>query len=115
MVQYENDPELLSALLASMNEAKLQSIVVPAEPPGTADPQTVCTIQFKGPTGQKFVRRFYKINTVTDLINSYKLEMKETQTIGLFTAFPKRDLSDGSRNLSELQFGKQETVMVKYL
>ncbi len=36
------------------------------------------------------------------MINSYKSEMKEVQAIGLLTAFPKRDLSDGSRNLNEL-------------
>lgn len=36
------------------------------------------------------------------MINSYKLEMKETQAISLLTSFPKRDLSDGSRNLIEL-------------
>lgn len=49
------------------------------------------------------------------MLNSYKLQFKEAQAITLLTAFPKRDLSDQTRNLAELQFGKQETVMVKYL
>lgn len=60
MVQYENDPELLSAILQSMKETKLQEIHVPSEPAADTDSNLVSTVQFKGPSGQKLVRRFMK-------------------------------------------------------
>ena len=98
-----------------MKETKLQEIVVPVEPATDVDPALVCTVQFKGPSGQKFVRKFLKQNTINDLINYYKHESKETCELGLLIAFPKKDLSDGSRTLEDLKFAKTETVMVKYL
>jgi hypothetical protein len=74
MIQYENDPELLAAILQSMHETKLQQISVPNEPRADIDPSLVSTVQFKGPSGQKLVRRFMKTNTINDLINYYKFE-----------------------------------------
>lgn len=44
MIQYENDPELLAAILQSMNETKLQQISVPSEPRADIDPSLVSTV-----------------------------------------------------------------------
>ena len=62
------------------------------------------------------MRRFLKSSSkIIDVINFYKNETKETAEIGLVITYPKKDLSDTTRTLQELNFGKQETVMVKYL
>lgn len=44
MVQYENDPELLAALLQSMRDAKIDCIVVAEEPGMDVDASLVCTV-----------------------------------------------------------------------
>jgi len=56
-----------------MQEEKLKSIKIEDEPNDDVDPTKVCTVQFKGPTNQKYVRRFLKESTtINDLINYYK-------------------------------------------
>lgn len=72
MMEYENDPEMLQAMLSSMREAKLSSIEIKPEPGAGVDAALVCTVQFKGPSGQKLIRKFFKSCTVQDLINFYK-------------------------------------------
>jgi len=98
-----------------MRDTKMQQIKVPDEPTADTDPSLISTVQFKGPSGQKHVRKFLKSNTISDLINFYKHVENETADIGLLIAFPKKDLSDGTRCLEDLKFAKTETVMVKYL
>lgn len=100
-------------MLASMREAKLDSIQIKPEPAADCDPSQVCTIQFKGPSGQKLIRKFHRENQIQDLINYYKHEAKETCEIALLITFPKKDLSCLTKTLDELAFSKQETVMVK--
>ena len=51
--------------------------------------------------------------TVQDLINFYMHETKDSSPIELIIPFPKKDLSNKSLSLKELNFGKQESVNVK--
>ena len=44
IAQYGDDPELLMAIKASMQEEQMKAIQVPDEPPADADPATVVTI-----------------------------------------------------------------------
>jgi hypothetical protein len=72
----------------------------------------VCTIQFKG--SKKIIRKFLKDSTtVQDLVNFYMHETKDSSSIELIIPFPKKDLSNLGSKLSELSFGKQETINVK--
>ena len=99
-----------------MRDAKIDCIVVAEEPGMDVDASLVCTVQFKGPSGQKLVRRFFREKaTILDLVNFYKHETKETAEVGLFITYPKKDLTVLMKTLQDLNFGKQETVMVKYL
>jgi hypothetical protein len=61
--QYGDDPELLIAIKASMNEGIISSLIVVEEPPTDADPAQVCNVQIRGPNGERFVRRFWRSNT----------------------------------------------------
>jgi len=63
MEQYGDDPELLMAIKASMNEDQLNQLKVVAEPPADADPTQICNVQIRGPGGERFVRKFWRGNT----------------------------------------------------
>lgn len=60
IAQYGDDPELLAALKASMNEAQLASYVIPDEPPADAEPSLVTLIRLRGPNGENYSRRFLR-------------------------------------------------------
>jgi len=42
--EYGDDPEMISAIIASMKEDAVAQITVPDEPPADAYPSTVCNI-----------------------------------------------------------------------
>ena len=44
MANFEHDPELGAAMIQSMRDSKRDAIVVPPEPPTSADPDTITTI-----------------------------------------------------------------------
>lgn len=103
IAQYGDDPELLAAIKASMNDAALSSYEFPNEPPANAEPSTVCTVQLKGPSGNKLLRRFLKKETTLQhLVNFFKKEMKENTPITLVIPFSKKDLSNLGATLAEL-------------
>lgn len=53
IAQYGDDPELLMAIKASMQEEAMKVLQVADEPPADADPATVVTIQARCPDGTK--------------------------------------------------------------
>ena len=104
--QYGDDPELIAAIKSSMQEEESKQMIVPAEP--AKDVEDVVTIQMRCPDGSRLMRRFLKINTVSDLINYYKVEKKLglADKVTVMTTFPKKVLEDESKSLVELGFGK---------
>ena len=105
IAQYGDDPELLQAIKASMNEAQINSYQIPEEPGKDAEPSTVCTVQLRGPNGNKFIRRFAKgTTTLNDLINYFKKETNDNTNITLVIPLSKKDLSDPTKTLAQLQF-----------
>ena len=52
MAQYGDDPELLAAIKASMNEAQMNEMVIPDEPGTDVDPALICLIRFRAPDGK---------------------------------------------------------------
>lgn len=112
MNEFKDDPEMFQVMLQSMREAKLNSIQIAREPTEADDPANICTIQFKG--NKKVIRKFLKDSTsVQDLVNFYMHETKDSSAIELIIPFPKKDLTNLNAKLSELSFGKQETINVK--
>ncbi len=68
IAQYGEDPELLMAIKASMQEEQMKALSIPDEPPADADPAMVVVIQARCPDGSKLQRRFAKDTTrVLDL------------------------------------------------
>lgn len=77
----------------------------------------MCTIKLRGPNGETLSRRFDKNGTkVSDLANWFKKETNDNSSVNLVIPYPKKDLSGENfeKTLAELNFAKQETVMVKY-
>ena len=85
-----------------MNEAQLKSYQVPPEPGANADPQTVCTLQLRGPSGKKLMRKFDKQNTLQDVVNYFKKETNDNSKLSLVIPLSKKDLSDLNKTLAEL-------------
>ena len=114
MANFENDPELAAAMVQSMREEARQCLVVAAEPPKDADPNTITTLQIRCPDGSRLLRRFLRTSTIGDVINFVKKEknMAPSDNIKLGTTFPKRVLEDFSESLAEIGLGKQESLNV---
>ena len=112
--EYANDPELLEAILRSKKEEEIAAITIPDEPKSDADPATVITIRIRSKAGT-FTRRFLREGTkMGDIMNYYRKEAEKEPTtpVTLMTAFPKKVLSDPEQLLTDLNFGKQETLNV---
>ena len=115
MASYENDPELAAAILQSKRDAERQSLTVPEEPPATADPDTITTLQIRCPDGGRLLRRFLRATTtVQEVVNFVKIEknMSVGENIKLGTTFPKRVLEEPGKTLAEIGLGKQESLNV---
>ena len=98
--QYGEDPELLMAIKASMNEDLLNNLIIVEEPPKEADTNLVCQVQMRGPNNEKFVRRFWRsLTSIQDLINYYKKQINQNVSVQLFITFPKKDLNDPTKTL----------------
>lgn len=93
----------------------MNSVVVQPEPPATADPDTITTLQIRCPDGSRLMRRFLRATTtVQDVVNFVKVEKRigMSENIKLGTTFPKRVLEDVSKTLAEIGLGKQESFNV---
>ena len=94
-----------------MRDEKRNALVVAPEPPATADPNTITTLQIRCPDGSRLLRRFLRTSTVGDVINFVKKE-KQLGDCKLGTTFPKRVLEDPTKTLQEIGLGKQESLNV---
>ena len=96
-MQYGEDPELIAAIKASMQEEESKSMIVSQEPDKNTPLEQVVTIQLRCPDGGRLMRRFLKeTTTVQELINYYKVEKKLglSDEVKLMTTFPKKTLTD---------------------
>ena len=105
--QYGDDPEMISAIIASMKEDELSQLQVPDEPGDDADPAQVVNIQLRMPDGQRLQRKFLRTNTLGDIMNFIRKEKQgKLTTIKLITTFPKRVYEEGTMTLDEAKFGR---------
>lgn len=116
MAAYGDDPEMITAILASQKEAEIASIDLKPEPDASVDQQLVVTLQLRCPDGSRLIRRFLKEQTtVVDIINYVKKEkgLSLTHQVTLLTTFPKKQLTNVEQTLKEIGFGKQESLIVQ--
>ena len=108
MASYQDDPELLAAIMQSRRDAEIQSLDVPEEPPKDADPNSICTLQIRCPDGSRLLRRFTRVTPVGQVVNFVKVEKKmgASENVKLGTTFPKRVLEDPTKTLAEIGVGK---------
>ena len=101
MASYQDDPELLAAIMQSRRDAEIGALEVPQEPAADADPNTVCTLQIRCPDGSRLMRRFTRATTVGQVVNYVKVEKKmgAGESVKLGTTFPKKVLEDASKTL----------------
>ena len=108
MASYQDDPELLAAIMQSRRDAEREALDVPEEPPKDADPDTVCTLQIRCPDGSRLMRRVTRATPVGQVVNYVKVEKKmgPNESIKLGTTFPKRVLEDPTKTLQEVGVGR---------
>ena len=65
------------------------------------------------PDGTKLTRKFFKSNTIGDIMNFIKKSKPEGySTVKLITTFPKKVFDDENLTLTDAKFGGQEALNV---
>ena len=108
IAQYGDDPELLMAIKASMQEEQMKVLVVPDEPPADADPAKVVTIQAKC-SDSKLQRRFFKESTRIHDIEMWcrrEKQIAQGRKVTIMMSFPKKVFDNPDATLADLKFGK---------